>query len=73
PTAAAGVCQRRDVGAEQVQLIDAHFLAVCGVNALSGLHSATGVGLIRRDIASDLIDCTMRHECLISNMSQQQL
>ncbi|MCL5650163.1 hypothetical protein M5Y20_18915, partial [Escherichia coli] len=40
-------------------------IAGCGVNALSGLHSATAVGLIRRDSVASGVDCRMRRECLI--------
>ncbi|NYY74628.1 hypothetical protein DMH88_13965 [Escherichia coli] len=35
------------------------------VNALSGLHSATAVGLIRRDSDASGVDCRMRRKRLI--------
>ncbi|WP_236943069.1 hypothetical protein, partial [Escherichia sp. MOD1-EC6096] len=40
-------------------------IAGCGVNALSGLHSATAVGLIRRDSDASGVDCRMRRKRLI--------
>ncbi|KXG92985.1 hypothetical protein HMPREF3041_03394 [Escherichia coli] len=35
------------------------------MNALSGLHSATAVGLIRRDSVASGVDCRMRRKRLI--------